>query len=82
MGREQLPVFREGLGGLLGGPGGVGRSSQWSGRGREDLSYVRKGFVRPSQWSERGRKDLPDVREESGGPPGGPGGVGRPHRGP
>ena len=50
-----------------------------SGSGRKTLSAVWRclGVVgRPSRRSESGREALPEVREFSGGPPGGPGLVG------
>ena len=65
-GQEALQEVREGLGGLPRGMGGVGRPSQWSGRGQKALPQGREGS-----------KILLEGRERSGGPPGGPGGVSR-----
>ena len=56
--QEALPKVREWSGGPPKGPGVVGRSSRWSGCGREALS--------------EGPDALPKVREWLGGPQGGP----------
>ena len=48
-----------------------------SGRGREFHPEFMGGVVRPTHRSRIGREAHPEVREESGGPPGGPGGIGR-----
>ena len=90
-GRESLPKVRERFRGPSGSPGRVGRPNQKSGRHWEALPEVREesGVVRrTSTKSRRGREVLPEVwersgspsevREESGGPPVSPGGVGRP----
>ena len=83
-GREVVPEFWEGLGGLPSGPGRVGRTSRMSERSRGALPEVQegsegppgclRGVGRPSRRSGRDREALPEVREGSAGPPSGHGG--------
>ena len=65
---EALSKFREWSGVPLACPGMVGRTSQLSGSGHEDLRM--SGVVVRTSWISRSSQEgLPDVRECSGGPP-------------
>ena len=81
--REVLPQIWDGSGGPLAGPGGVGKTS----RSSEGVGKTFRRSVRISRRSGRAslsfewvREDLPQVREGSGGPLAGPGGIGRTSR--
>ena len=67
---------QEGLQGLPGGQGGVGRPSQSAGKCQEALPKI-QDWLRglgdvgyPSWWAESGREGLPESRQWSGGTPG------------
>ena len=61
-GREALLEVREWFGGPFGGPGGVGRPTQWFERGREAYPRVWEGVGRSTQRCEWGRKAKPEVQ--------------------
>ena len=77
-GWEALPKGREGSGVPPEWPGGVRSTSWWARSGREALLEGPVEVRRPFRRVGWGREALPKYQEGSGGPPGGPGGVGMP----